>query len=76
MTTLLDNLNIGKWAGWGYQAYEFSVFQATPITSSQSFLVARDASQNRTSVPEHSTLLLLALSGAALVRSRRKVAPA
>lgn len=75
-TTLLDNLDTGNWAGWGYQAYEFWVFQATPITSSQSFLVVRDAAQNRTSIPEPSTLLLLAVSGAALVLSRRKVAPA
>ena len=71
-TTLLDNLSTGNWAGWDYRAYEFSVFQATPITSSQSFLVVRDAPENRTGIPEPSTLLLLAASGAALVVSRRK----
>jgi PEP-CTERM motif len=73
-TTLLDNLGSGNWAGWAYKTYEFAVFQANPITSSQSFLVVRDAPDNRTGIPEPSTLLLLAASGAALVVSRRKVA--
>lgn len=73
-TTLLDNLSSGNWAGWAYKTYEFSVFQANPITSSQSFLVVRDAPDNRTGIPEPSTLLLLAASGLGLVVSRRKVA--
>lgn len=72
-TTLLDNLRTGNWDGWDYRAYEFSVFQATPITSSQSFLVVRDAPQNRTGIPEPSTWLLLAASGVALLATRRKV---
>ena len=75
-TTLLDNLASGNWTGWAYTAYEFAVFQANPITSSQSFLVVRDAPENRTGIPEPSTLLLLAASGVALVVSRRKVAQA
>ena len=50
------------------------MFQANPITSSQSFLVVRDAPENRTGIPEPSTLLLLAASGVALVVSRRKAA--
>lgn len=73
-TTLLDNLSSGHWAGWAYKSYEFAVFQATPITSSQSFLVVRDAPENRTGIPEPSTLMLLAASGVALVVSRRKAA--
>ena len=75
-TTLLDNVASGNWAGWAYKTYEFSVFQATPITSSQSFLVVRDAPDNRTGIPEPSTLLLLAASGVALVVSRRKAVAA
>ncbi len=75
-TTLLDNLSSGNWAGWAMKTYEFAVFQATPITSSQSFLVVRDAPENRTGIPEPSTLLLLAASGVALVVSRRKAAGA
>ena len=71
-TTLLDNLNSGSWAGWAYQSYEFAVFQANPITSSQSFLVVRNAPDNRTGIPEPSTLLLLAASGLGLAVSRRK----
>ena len=72
--TLLNNLNTGNWTGWAYQAYEFAVFQANPITSSQSFLVVRQAPDNRTGIPEPSTLLLLGIAGAALVVSRRKAA--
>ena len=68
---LLDNLGSGNWAGWAYKTYEFAVFQATPITSSQSFLVVRDAPDNRTGIPEPSTLWLLAASAAALLASRR-----
>jgi len=75
--TLLGNLSSGNWAGFAYKSYEFAVFQASPIASSQSFLVVRDAPENRTGViPEPSTLLLLAASGMALVVSRRKVAKA
>ena len=75
-STLLNNLNSGSWAGFAYKSYEFAVFQASPIASSQSFLVVRDAPENRTGIPEPSTLLLLAASGVALVVSRRKVTKA
>ena len=74
-STLLDNRASGNWAGWAYKTYEFSVFQATPITSSQSFLVMRDAPDNRTGIPKPSTLLLAA-GGVALVDSRRKAVAA
>ena len=73
----MTHLNSGSWAGFTHKSYEFAVFQANPIASSQSVLVVRDAPANRTGViSEPSTLLLLAASGMALVVSRRKVAKA
>lgn len=71
--TLLNNVSSGNWSGFSYQAYDFKVYQASPIHGSQSFLTVTTAPENRTGIPEPSTLMLLAASGLALVVSRRRV---
>jgi len=70
--TLLSNVSSGVWTGFSMRNYEFTVYQATPLSSSQSFLVARELPNNRNQVPEPSTLLLLAASTAGLLMARRQ----
>ncbi len=75
---LLDTLKVGTAAAWNaagfstFTAYQFDVWQATPIESSQSFLTVRTAPDNRTGVPEPSTALLVAASALAFVGVRRR----
>jgi PEP-CTERM motif len=76
--TLLNALKVGTAAAWNsagfstFKPYQFDVWQANPIASSQSFLVVRDAPENRTGVPEPSTALLLAASALAFIGARRR----
>lgn len=71
-STLFANLASGNWAGFSFQSYSFSVYQATPITSSQSFLVATPTSNGRNDVPEPASILLVGASLLALTATRRK----
>ena len=70
-STLFANLASGTWSGFGFQSYRFDVYQATPLTSSQSFLVVTSTSNGRNAVPEPATLLLVAGSLLAMTGLRR-----
>jgi hypothetical protein len=70
-STLFANLASGSWAGFAFQAYRFEVYQAAPITSSQSFLVVTPTSDNRNTVPEPASLPLVAGSLLALALTHR-----
>ncbi len=76
--TLLNTLKVGTAAAWNaagfntFTAYQFDVWQANPIASSQSFITVRTAPDNRTGVPEPSTALLVAASALAFVGVRRR----
>jgi hypothetical protein len=74
--TLLGNLTSGTWSGFQQRYYNFNVYQADPIESSQSFLVVTAPTHPGTndigiSVPEPSTGLLVAASALAFLGSRR-----
>jgi hypothetical protein len=70
---LFSNLSSGVWNGFSYKNYLFEVYQASPITSSQSFLVVTPTLGGSSSleVPEPATLLLATASLLALAVSRR-----
>jgi hypothetical protein len=76
--TLLNTLKVGTAAAWNtagfntFTAYQFDVWQANPIASSQSFITVTTAPENRMGVPEPSTALLLAASALAFVGARRR----
>lgn len=74
-TKLLNDVASNSWIGFNYQAYDFVMYQATPITSSQSFLTVMPSSVNHNGIPEPSTLFLLAGAGVALFVARRHANP-
>ncbi len=72
----LGGLNTGNWGTLAFQAYDFSVYQANPITSSQSFLYVSAIGGPKNiganlPVPEPGTGLLVAAGALAWVGSRR-----
>jgi hypothetical protein len=72
----LAGLNTHDWGGLSFQAYDFGVYQADPINSSQSFLYVSAVTGNRNQgadapIPEPSTGLLVAAGVLAWVGSRR-----
>jgi len=74
--TYLSGLNTGNWGSLSYQAYDFTVYQADPISSSQSFLAVTAVSGHKNTgadapIPEPSTGLLVAAGALAWVGSRR-----
>jgi hypothetical protein len=75
--TLLGALKIGTTAAWntaGFSTlttYQFDVWQASPLASSQSFLTVSTSPNNRTGVPEPTTGLLVAAGALAFIGSRR-----
>jgi hypothetical protein len=71
-TRLLNDVTSNSWSGFSYQAYDFTMYQATPISTSQSFLTVTPSSINHNGIPEPSTVLLLAGAGVALFVTRRR----
>jgi hypothetical protein len=78
--TYLNALNTGNWGSLAFQAYDFKVYQADPITSSQSFLTVAAISGSKNSgatvpnsdpVPEPSTPLLVAAGALAWLGAQR-----